>query len=59
MVLMWEIEEYESCYPVEGGETLGAFRKSRKAMQAKHMYVPPPPLPSFSFLEMLTSEQGM
>ena len=52
---MREIEGYESCYPVEGGERLGAFRKSRKATQAKHMYVPPPPLP-FSFSEMLTSE---
>ena len=51
---MREIEEYEGCYPVEGGERLGAFRKSRKATQAKHMYAPPS-LP-FSFLEMLTSE---
>ena len=51
---MREIEEYESCYPVEGGERLGAFRKSMKATQAKHMYVHPPL--SFSFLEMLTSE---
>ena len=36
---MQEIEGHESCYPVEGGERLGAFRKSRKATQAKHMYV--------------------
>ena len=52
MVLMREIEEYESCYPLEGGERLGAFRMNRKATQAKHIYVPLPP----SFLEMLTSE---
>ena len=51
---MREIEEYESCYPVEGGERLGAFRKSRKATQAKYMYVPP--FPFHSFLEMLTTE---
>ena len=41
---MRKIQEYESCYPVGGGERLGAFRMSRKATQAKHMYVPLPPL---------------
>ena len=38
--LVWEIREYEERYPVEGGERLGAFRASRKAAQAKRMYVP-------------------
>ena len=36
---MHKIGEDEECYPVEGGERMGVFKKSRKAMQAKHMYV--------------------
>ena len=39
MVLMREIEEYESCYPVEGGERLGAFRKRLS------IYMSPSPFP--------------
>ena len=36
---MREIGEDEGCYPVEGGERMGVFKKSRKATLAKHMYV--------------------